>query len=216
MGSIYEQLVDLLTNCANSPNLLITNRLQLVIGSQLEPDKVSQSLSEKSSLDDMTQSVQKKKIKETIQKDLEDIGIWNNIATIENILTKMKTKNEKKTALKQHINMCKEIVQVPSKDKYLSQFSKKGKQFDMQHLKENLLKLIEMSNVDTNQLDHIDQLIQSIKDNPRHVIGRQLEHEWSDKKWKGCVIALQDNEFEVNIRHLTVHITHCSGTLLQN
>ena len=36
---------------------MITNRLQLVIGPQLEPDKVSQSLFEKSSLDDMTQSV---------------------------------------------------------------------------------------------------------------------------------------------------------------
>ena len=57
MGSIYEQLIDLLTNGANSPNLLITNRLQLVIGPQLAPDKVSQSLFEKSSLDDMTQSV---------------------------------------------------------------------------------------------------------------------------------------------------------------
>jgi hypothetical protein len=69
------------------------------------------------------------------------------------------------------------------------------------------LKLIEKSNVDNNQLDHTDQLIKSIKDNPRNVIGRQLEHEWSDKKWKGRVIALQDNEFEVNIRHLTVHHT---------
>jgi hypothetical protein len=58
MGSIYEQLIDLLTNGANSPNLLITNRLQLVIGPQLEPDKVSPSLFEKSSLDDMTQSKQ--------------------------------------------------------------------------------------------------------------------------------------------------------------
>jgi hypothetical protein len=57
MGSIYEQLIDLLTNGANSPHLLITNRLQLVIGPQLAPDKVSQSLFEKSSLDDMTQSV---------------------------------------------------------------------------------------------------------------------------------------------------------------
>jgi hypothetical protein len=47
------------------------------------------------------------------------------------------------------------------------------------------LKLIEKSNVDNNQLDHTDELIQSIKDNPRNVIGRQLEHEWSDKKWKG-------------------------------
>jgi hypothetical protein len=34
----------------------------------------------------MTQSVQKKKIKEKIQKDVEDIGIWNNIETIENNL----------------------------------------------------------------------------------------------------------------------------------
>jgi len=51
MGSIYEQLIDLLTNGANSPHLLITNRLQL------EPDKVSQSLFEKSSLDNITQSV---------------------------------------------------------------------------------------------------------------------------------------------------------------
>ena len=142
MGSIYEQLIDLLTNGANSPNLLITNRLQLVIGPQLEPDKVSQSLFEKSSLDDMTQSVlqqlctviknkskqlfkdflvkenkkylydervinikererlkkereeKKKKIKEKIQKDLEDIGIWNNIETIENNLAKMKQRRK--------------------------------------------------------------------------------------------------------------------------
>jgi hypothetical protein len=43
---------------------------------------------------------------------VEDIGIWNNIETIENNLTKMKTKNEKATALKQQINMCKKIVQV--------------------------------------------------------------------------------------------------------
>ena len=164
----------------------------------------------------MTQSVQKKKIKEKIQKDVEDIGIWNNIETIEHNLTKMKTKNEKATALKQQINLCKEIVQVPSKDKYIFQFSKKGKQFDIQHLKENLLKLIEKSNVDNNQLDHTDQLIKYIKDNHRNVIGRQLEHEWRDKKWKERVIALHDNEFEVNIRHLTVHITHCSVTLLQN
>jgi hypothetical protein len=41
----------------------------------------------------MTQSVQKKKIKEKIQKDVEDIGIWNNIETIENNLTKIKTLN---------------------------------------------------------------------------------------------------------------------------
>jgi hypothetical protein len=53
------------------------------------------------------------------------------------------------------------------------------------------LKLIEKSNVDNNQLDHTDQLIKSIKDNPRNVIGRQLEHEWSDKKWKGRVIAFE-------------------------
>ena len=95
MGSIYEQFIDLLRNGANSPNLLITNRLQIFIGPQLETDQVSQSLFEKSSLDDMTQSAQKKKIKETIQKDLEDIGIWNNIETIENNLTKMKTRMKK-------------------------------------------------------------------------------------------------------------------------
>ena len=65
----------------------------------------------------------KKKIKEKIPKDLEDIGIWNNIETIENNLAKMKTKKEKTTALKQQINMCKGIVQVPSKDKYIFQFS---------------------------------------------------------------------------------------------
>jgi hypothetical protein len=65
-------------------------------------------------------------------------------------------------------------------------------------------------------LDHTDELIQYVKDNPRYVIGRQLEHEWSDRKLKGRVIALHENEFEVNIRHLTVHITHSLGTLFQN
>ena len=40
-----------------SPHLLITNRLQLVICPQLEPDKDSQPLFEKSSLDVMTASV---------------------------------------------------------------------------------------------------------------------------------------------------------------
>ena len=69
----------------------------------------------------------KKKIKENIPKDLEDIGIWNNIETIENNLAKMKTKKEKTTALKQQINMCRKIVQVSSNDKYIFQFSKKGK-----------------------------------------------------------------------------------------
>jgi hypothetical protein len=43
---------------------------------------------------------------------LEDIGIWNNIETIENNLAKMKTKKEKRTALKQQINMCKVIVHI--------------------------------------------------------------------------------------------------------
>ena len=143
----------------------------------------------------MTQSVQKKKIKEKIQKDVEDIGIWNNIETIEHNLTKMKTKNEKATALKQQINLCKEIVQVPSKDKYIFQFSKKGKQFDIQHLKENLLKLIEKSNVDNNQLDHTDQLIKYIKDNHGNVIGRQLEHEWRDKTF--------DSSYHTLFRHIT-------------
>jgi hypothetical protein len=65
-------------------------------------------------------------------------------------------------------------------------------------------------------LDHTDELIQYVKDNPRNVIGRQLEHEWSDKKLKGRVIALHENEFEVNIRHLTVHIKHSLDTLFQN
>ena len=37
----------------------------------------------------------KKKIKDKIQKDLENIGIWYNIETIENNLTKMKTKKKK-------------------------------------------------------------------------------------------------------------------------
>jgi hypothetical protein len=59
-----------------------------------------------------------------------------------------------------------------SLDKYIFLFSKKGKQFDIQQLKKNLLKLIEKSNVDNNQLDHTDQLIQFLKDNPRNVIGR--------------------------------------------
>jgi hypothetical protein len=68
---------------------------------------------------------------------LEDIGIWNNIETIENNLAKIKTKKEKTTALKQEINMCKVIVQVSSKYKYIFQFSKKGKQFDIQQMKEN-------------------------------------------------------------------------------
>jgi adenylyl- and sulfurtransferase ThiI len=43
----------------------------------------------------------KKKIKDKIQKDLEDIGNWKNIETIENNLAKMKTKKEKTAALKQ-------------------------------------------------------------------------------------------------------------------
>jgi hypothetical protein len=75
MGSINEQLIDLLTNGANSPNLLITNRVQLVIGPQLETDQVSQSLFEKSSLNDMTQSVQKKENKGNNSKGFG--GYWN-------------------------------------------------------------------------------------------------------------------------------------------
>jgi uncharacterized protein YqhQ len=53
--------------------------------------------------------------------------------------------------------LCSPQTHWPSEDKYLFQFSKKGKQFDIQQLKENLLKLIEKSNVDNNQLDHTEQ-----------------------------------------------------------
>ena len=41
----------------------------------------------------------KKKIQEKIQKDLGDIGSWNNIETIENNLAKMKTKKEKNNSI---------------------------------------------------------------------------------------------------------------------
>jgi hypothetical protein len=65
----------------------------------------------------------KKKIKEKIPKDLEDIGIWNNIETIENNLTKMKTKKEKTTALKQQINMYKEFQYPPNPFEFVPLFS---------------------------------------------------------------------------------------------
>jgi hypothetical protein len=66
----------LLTNGANSPNLLITNRLQLVIGPQLETDQVSQSLFEKSSLDDMTHVISSEK--ENKGNDSKGFGgYWN-------------------------------------------------------------------------------------------------------------------------------------------
>jgi hypothetical protein len=74
IGSIYEQLIDLLTNGANSPHLFIANMLQLVIGPQLEPDKDSQSLFKKSSFDGMTQSV--------IQDFLENGNFFNPSETL--------------------------------------------------------------------------------------------------------------------------------------
>jgi hypothetical protein len=89
MGSIYEQLIDLLANGANSPHLLITDRLQLVICPQLEPDNVSQSLFEKSSLDGMTQSVLqqlctviKDKSKQLFKEFLKNGNVFNPSETL--------------------------------------------------------------------------------------------------------------------------------------
>jgi hypothetical protein len=67
-------------NGANSPNLLKTNRLQLVIGPQLEPDNVSQSLFEKSSLDDKksSSSIMKNCVK-TVSSIVHN---WNLIYTL--------------------------------------------------------------------------------------------------------------------------------------
>ena len=73
------------------PHLLITNRLQLVIGPQLEPDKDSQSLFEKSSLDGMTQSVLqqlctviKDKSKQLFKDFLENGNLFNPSETLTN------------------------------------------------------------------------------------------------------------------------------------
>ena len=73
-------------------------------------------------------------------------GIWNSEEEIEKQLNKAQTKKDKIQQLKSQINIYKDkqVLQISPDDKKLLMFSQKGKQFDVEKLRANLLMLIEM------------------------------------------------------------------------
>ena len=73
-------------------------------------------------------------------------GIWNSEEEIEKQLDKTQTKKDKIQQLKNQITIYKDKqdLQISPDDKNVLMFSQKGKQFDVEKLKANLLMLIEM------------------------------------------------------------------------
>ena len=74
-------------------------------------------------------------------------GIWNSEVEIEKQLDKAQTKKDKIQQLKSQINIYKDkqVLQIsPDDKKKLLMLSQKGKHFDVEKLKVNLLMLIEM------------------------------------------------------------------------
>ena len=73
-------------------------------------------------------------------------GIWNSEEEIEKQLDKTQTKKDKIQQLKNQITIYKDkqVLQISPDDKNALMLSQKGKQFDVEKPKANLLMLIEM------------------------------------------------------------------------
>jgi hypothetical protein len=92
------------------------------------------------------QDERKKQQREAIQMLISTDGIWNSEEEIEKQLDKTQTEKDKIQQLKSQITIYKDkqVLQISPDDKNVLMFSQKGKQFDVEKMKANLLMLIEM------------------------------------------------------------------------
>jgi hypothetical protein len=135
-----------------------------------------------------------KQQREAIQMLFSTDGIWNSAEEIEKQLDKAQTKKDKIQQLKSQINIYKEkqVLHISSDDKILLMFSQKGKQFDVEMLKANLLMLIEMRALQNRSAF----IIKTLNDDPQSLVNSLIAHTWSengrDTEWKGMILSHAD------------------------
>lgn len=145
------------------------------------------------------QDERKKQQREAIQMLISRDGIWNSEEEIEKQLDKTQTKKEKIQQLKNQITIYKnkQFLKISPDDKNLLMFSQKGKQFDVEKLKANLLMLIEMRALQNRSAF----ITKNLNDDPQSLVNSLISHTWSengrDTEWKGRILSLADGIFKV-------------------
>ena len=111
---------------------------------QLLENHLSVIKERESAVQNKKQKLQKQE--EKIQDIIKSKGIWTNEEIIISNLKLLKTKKEKICALKEQLNIMKTLIKLDPGEKYLIQFSSKGKPHNVLQLTENLIKLQEKLN----------------------------------------------------------------------
>ena len=131
------------------------------------------------------------KMKETLTKKIQHVGLWTSKREVEEGLRQLKSAKAKCDALKLQINFRKRVLEQSNDDKSVFVFSHKGKQHSHTQLLSNLLRLLP----NEQQSLSVDQFVR----NPELLVNKRIEHLFeSDQglQWfKGTVLEyIQDSE----------------------
>jgi hypothetical protein len=105
-------------------------------------------------------------------------GIWNSEEEIEKQLDKTQIKKDKIQQLKNQITIYKDkqVLQISPDDKNVLMLSQKGKQFDVEKPKANLLMLIEMRTLQNCSA----YITKNVNDDPQSLVNSLIPHTWSE------------------------------------
>ena len=82
------------------------------------------------------------RMKETLTKQIQKVGLWTSRSEVEEGLSKLKTATLKRDALRLQINFRRKVLGQTHTDKNVFLFSHKGKQFAPVQLTHNLIRLL--------------------------------------------------------------------------
>ncbi|XP_021339820.1 uncharacterized protein LOC110441045 [Mizuhopecten yessoensis] len=130
------------------------------------------------------------KQKEELIENLDTLGLWDSDDKIENGIKEIKTNKEQLSLLKKQIGMIRQLYNIDQKHKHLLQYSKKGKAFSVDQIKQNLKELIKVK-ITKNEV----QLVEP------NVVGKKIKHIWSDDNgntvWNGRILSNDNGVFKV-------------------
>lgn len=143
--------------------------------------------------------------KEKLTNEIAKIGLWMNRLEIEAGLDSITRKAEKIKALKSQINFRSKVLEQTYPDNSVFNFSSNRKQFSINQLQQNLLKLLTTLSEDDHQEPEIimQHSESEIMQHPELLIGQRIKHRFLVNHklvwYEGTIMAMvSSTEFEVN------------------
>ena len=143
--------------------------------------------------------------RERLLLSLQDLGgLWINKEQVNGGLTNLSSKAKKMQALKKQISARQKLIKqsVEQENRSLFAFSKGKKPFTIKQLQENLERLINLA--DSTGISRVPagDLREKITLEPEILIGKLIEHRWSDGDgndtwWQGKVLSLEKCSYTI-------------------